>query len=165
MQTWWRSLTWLTTVEITSWLLYLSLSSLCNPVAFRSEGKGSPLVLLWSLGMFDLKPKLGFFTAWPIHPFYQKLLLLSAEVFTSICDFVASFRMFLHKIALIFRPGTMSVWEMFLSFKDIGSEIINNNSYRVTRSHISDELIRSSNKSCNIDEKLVISEEGSRVFN
>ena len=38
------------------------------------------------------------------------------------------------------------------------------NSYRVTRCHSIDEFINSSNKSYNIDEKRVISEEESRVF-
>ena len=46
-----------------------------------------------------------------------------------------------------------------------GPEFEFNKSYRVTRRHSSDDLINSSNRSYNIDEKLVISEEGSRVFN
>ena len=53
-----------------------------------------------------------------------------------------------------------------MSFNDTGSAIIKtngtefefNNSYGVTRRHSIDKLINSTNKSYNIDEKLVISE-------
>ena len=117
-----------------------------------------------------MKPKLVFFAAWSVDPKFKKLLLLSAKLFKSICDFVFLPGCFHTKLPFDLRPG-ISIREIFLSFNDTGSEIINgpefefNNSYRVTRCHSIDELINSSNKSYNIDEKLVISEEGSRVFN
>ena len=75
--------------------------------------------------------------------------------------------MFSHKTALILSKCL----KIFLSFNDLGSDIINspkfefNNSYRVTRCHSIAELMNSSNNSYNIDEKIVVSEEGSRVFN
>ena len=104
-----------------------------------------------------------------IHPSRKVLLLLPAELFTSICDFVGYSKMFSHKTALILSKCL----KIFLSFNDLGSDIINspkfefNNSYRVTRCHSIDKLINSTKKKAiiRIDPKLVISEEGSRVFN
>ena len=55
-------------------------------------------------------------------------------------------------------------------FNDGSSEILNgpefefNRVYTVIRCHSNDELTNSSNTSKNINEKLAISEEGSRVF-
>ena len=140
MQTWRRPQTWLMRVGITSLLLCLNLPSLISPVGSNQEARRVALscagVLagsIWAPSWFLLPHDQ---LIWSILLETVTVISWALHVYVRLCMFSW---MFSHRTALILRPWKMSVWEIFLSFNDRGSDIMDgpefelNSSFTVTR--------------------------------